>query len=1161
MALTKDAPAEGGSTGTKPGGTRGGIGAIWSKPWVLLALAGVLLTFLAWGFIDDPTITAPTRDPAWYTWRANVIFDDEPVRIVEEWGPFSAFSGGYRVTVPMFGALMRGVGGVEAFQFSGILMIGIPVLAGLAMGAFGYRTKRDPALILLTLLAAAGLFLTTPYVGYLDNIFVLFVLASILAFVPSAQTSWGARAACFLLGILAAFTHPTTCVLFGLSLLAVFGWRVLTARFRFGDALRRHGPALMSVGFGMVVGLAMWVVGIWGKPASLVEAALPPPYEGTFFNDRQFDWILSMKPIVTFTLAAIAVVATIVIARRRREPADTYSLTSIWYLLPYAALLATPINAQAVGEENGLPLYRFFNATTAIMILAGLGAWLAIRWLSGRPGSQKVLGVIASVVIVAALGWVFLSGWQTWIKPDNQWISQQTRVALSSAHEIADQVDDLPLAIIGNYATEPQSYGWGKTFTNVFRTTLPGEDVDRVGTYWGTLDNFLAGEPTNFENDRVPTVTKNERTMSEGYLAHLNAVIDEQGGAPPIVFVVREFSLGENKALFPEDGSCLDEGTVPREEIIPLGCDIGIVSVDGVTTTPSADVIDAARQAEVTQQQAFDEHEGPLGNPGHLLQVLMALLLVFVLPGLLAARFFELEGFFAKFTLVPAISVMLTLLTAIVLAAVWRGPFDAAHGWTAVLLAAAIGGALSVWRVGVMKPFQALGRFFNGMFGLFSEREFAALMGVQFLIQAADGVLRGTIGKSIGFGGEEGFDVTTVPSPRYLLAVVLALYLPYTLISPFIGVFIDRFERRRVLTVAAAATAVLTIVIAVPVLFSLGDESSEGKVGVTIALIVAVLIIQACVRIMLAVKSAALPGVLSGKDLLQGNGLSQAGGAFFQIVGIAFGLGASAFLPSWTLMFVGAGILVISVFVARQITRMEVTKHVATFREEARRVISDMIAGLKEVAGRTPAAIGLVSFQMLRYQFWGFTLFVFALYASELAKGEDASLISLALTGAGGLLGGVLGMILAQKYKDKIPPIRMLLAAMFVLGGGALVFGGFLQLWSFALMLFCGFLGFFVGKIAADTIVQQAMPDDFRGRAFALFDIAYNLGFVIPALILFFLYDEARVRALLVVSGVIFLVFTALVARWAGRHRDEFQVQDDLRDVEHGALTVETATD
>ena len=42
-------------------------------------------------------------------------------------------------------------------------------------------------------------------------------------------------------------------------------------------------------------------------------------------------------------------------------------------------------------------------------------------------------------------------------------------------------------------------------------------------------------------------------------------------------------------------------------------------------------------------------------------------------------------------------------------------------------------------------------------------------------------MIQGAIGKSIAFGGEKGFDVSTVPSADYLLKVVLALYVPYTL--------------------------------------------------------------------------------------------------------------------------------------------------------------------------------------------------------------------------------------------------------------------------------------------------------------------------------------------------------------------------------------------
>ncbi len=78
------------------------------------------------------------------------------------------------------------------------------------------------------------------------------------------------------------------------------------------------------------------------------------------------------------------------------------------------------------------------------------------------------------------------------------------------------------------------------------------------------------------------------------------------------------------------------------------------------------------------------------------------------------------------------------------------------------------------------------------------------------------------------------------------------------------------------------------------------------------------------------------------------------------------------------------------------------------------------------------------------------------------------------------------------------------------------------------------------------------MPDDFRGRAFALFDIAYNLGFIVPALILSFVWvenDPGQVRMILVVSGVVFLVLTGLVARWARSIREEFAPQDDVVEV------------
>jgi len=75
------------------------------------------------------------------------------------------------------------------------------------------------------------------------------------------------------------------------------------------------------------------------------------------------------------------------------------------------------------------------------------------------------------------------------------------------------------------------------------------------------------------------------------------------------------------------------------------------------------------------------------------------------------------------------------------------------------------------------------------------------------------------------------------------------------------------------------------------------------------------------------------------------------------------------------------------------------------------------------------------------------------------------------------------------------------------------------------------------------------MPDDFRGRAFALFDIAYNLGFIVPAAILSFVWienSEGRTRLILAASGAAFVALTLAVGAWASRLRDRFAPQDDL---------------
>ena len=121
-----------------------------------------------------------------------------------------------------------------------------------------------------------------------------------------------------------------------------------------------------------------------------------------------------------------------------------------------------------------------------------------------RSGLALAAGALGAVVVVASLGYVLVDGVQNrWVSETNQWANQQVRTSLAAVNEVVDAAGERANVLVVNYgdtddpATETNTaYGWAKTYSNVFRTGLPG-DGDRASvTYLGTLDSFLAGERT-----------------------------------------------------------------------------------------------------------------------------------------------------------------------------------------------------------------------------------------------------------------------------------------------------------------------------------------------------------------------------------------------------------------------------------------------------------------------------------------------------------------------------------------------------------------------------------------------------------------------------------------------------------------------------------------
>ncbi len=402
-------------------------------------------------------------------------------------------------------------------------------------------------------------------------------------------------------------------------------------------------------------------------------------------------------------------------------------------------------------------------------------------------------------------------------------------------------------------------------------------------------------------------------------------------------------------------------------------------------------------------------------------------------------------------------------------------------------------------------------------------RDFAFLMGAQFAAQAGDGLVQAAIAKSIVFGGQKGFDLEGARSPDELLRIALYVFIPYTIISPFVGVVIDRWDRRRVL---AVANGLRVPVLAAVVLVGTGDVGD-------LPLFLAFLLTLACTRAVLATKAAALPATVEADLLVEGNAISQVGGALFQLLAGGAALVAAGSLAAEPIVAAGAAIYLAGAVLAVRIGRAGTTPERGSLSEEVRRVLGRIVAGIREVAATSQAAAAITTYFWLRL-LWSFSIVAISFVARELLADDDLQV--LIITGGAGAVGAGLGFLLARYLHDRVKNTAKLVLAASAMAGTAVVALGALEIGVAlgALMFFLG-LGFFLGKISLDTLVQRALGDDFRGRAFALYDIAYNGAWVLAALAMKILWTEESQGILIAGMGAVFLVGLGALASWYRR--------------------------
>jgi MFS family permease len=410
-------------------------------------------------------------------------------------------------------------------------------------------------------------------------------------------------------------------------------------------------------------------------------------------------------------------------------------------------------------------------------------------------------------------------------------------------------------------------------------------------------------------------------------------------------------------------------------------------------------------------------------------------------------------------------------------------------------------------------------------------RDFRRLLGTRLLGQFGDGVFQAALAGTVLFNPQRAAD------PLDVAAGFAILLLPYSLVGPFAGVWLDRWSRRQVLLRANVARAGLVVVVAALIL------SSVQAAGFYLA----GLAVFSVNRFVLAALSAGLPHTTDGATLVSANALSTTSGAVATVAG---GGAALALLQLTGATDAGYAVLALcavvpylgAAVVVTGLDRAHLGPDCATPapRLSVRDVAAGMVAGARHVLQRPPAAAALLAIAVQRIGYGFMALMTLLLYRNTFtAWGAffPAGLVGLGQVVAAGAVGTLLAAVVTPRAVRHVGKPRWIAALLAGGGLGQLALGlTFLPPATVLAGLLIGFAGQAV-KICVDSTLQETVADDFRGRVFSVYDTLFNVLFVAAvAAAALVLPPSGLSSSLLVTVGAIYLAGAVVYAHLTRRH-------------------------
>jgi MFS family permease len=407
---------------------------------------------------------------------------------------------------------------------------------------------------------------------------------------------------------------------------------------------------------------------------------------------------------------------------------------------------------------------------------------------------------------------------------------------------------------------------------------------------------------------------------------------------------------------------------------------------------------------------------------------------------------------------------------------------------------------------------------------LLAERDFRVLLGAQGLAQAADGLAQAALTVRLVL------EPLQSGTPGRILALFALTLLPYSVISPFMGVFVDRWPRRGLLVWTNILRVVLLCVL--PFVSKVVDGDAELMIGL--------LMVLALGRLFLTTKGAVLPAVLHEHYLLRANAVSAGGGMVAALTGGVIGVGLAGWAPDIVPFLAAAGLYAGAAWLSSILSEPfdHAQDHARGLIAATKKLFGELLEGIRAIWDQAGARLPLIGIFIVR------TIGMFVAIAAIIVikdvypqATDDAGKLSssaLALGAAG--VGAFSAAIAASWLGGRLDRPRLILAGFIVSGAGIVALGGIIDIYAVLGLTFVGGFGTFLTKVAVDAQVQDVLPDQLRGRAFALYDILYNLASVAAGAVMVATQDVSF-RPLLISAGLATFVVTALLA--SAMHRAE----------------------